>query len=160
MDNSCWTTTVSIIIIIQISWTFIFWVTRRRRFHTQFYVAFLPAIPSTGFSSGVKLERIPKHGTYFIHTRNDLRFCTFIWRFCTMDTRWRPRSDRSALHPSTNRINWIPWRKTQLHASSILSLIYTCGYSTRPNQHSYSTRKNSNTFKGVIWKNGYHSSTL
>lgn len=40
---------------------------RFRRFHTQFYVAFLPAIPSSGFSSGVKQERIPKHGTYFIH---------------------------------------------------------------------------------------------
>ncbi|KXN92183.1 Putative nudix hydrolase 7 [Leucoagaricus sp. SymC.cos] len=31
-----------------------------RRFHTQFYVAFLPAAPSSGFSSGAKQERIPK----------------------------------------------------------------------------------------------------
>ncbi|KAF9482816.1 hypothetical protein BDN70DRAFT_874629 [Pholiota conissans] len=32
-----------------------------RRFHTQFYVAFLPAAPSSGFTSGAKQERIPKH---------------------------------------------------------------------------------------------------
>ncbi|RDB21194.1 putative nudix hydrolase 7 [Hypsizygus marmoreus] len=31
-----------------------------RRFHTQFFVAFLPAAPSAGFSSGEKQERIPK----------------------------------------------------------------------------------------------------
>ncbi|KAF5381066.1 hypothetical protein D9615_004108 [Tricholomella constricta] len=31
-----------------------------RRFHTQFYVAFLPAAPSSGFSSGAKQDRIPK----------------------------------------------------------------------------------------------------
>jgi len=55
------------------------WITpvgQPRRFHTQFYVAFLPAIPSTGFSSGVKQERIPKHDggqevieARFIHPR-------------------------------------------------------------------------------------------
>ncbi|KAF8201778.1 NUDIX hydrolase domain-like protein [Pholiota molesta] len=32
-----------------------------RRFHTQFYVAFLPAAPSSGFTSGAKQQRIPKH---------------------------------------------------------------------------------------------------
>ncbi|KAF8963523.1 hypothetical protein BDZ97DRAFT_1820331 [Flammula alnicola] len=32
-----------------------------RRFHTQFYTVFLPAAPSSGFSSGAKQERIPKH---------------------------------------------------------------------------------------------------
>ncbi|KAG6917924.1 hypothetical protein DXG01_000361 [Tephrocybe rancida] len=31
-----------------------------RRFHTQFFVAFLPAAPSSGFSSGTKQDRIPK----------------------------------------------------------------------------------------------------
>jgi len=31
-----------------------------RRFQTQFYVAFLPAAPSSGFSSGTKQEQIPK----------------------------------------------------------------------------------------------------
>lgn len=31
-----------------------------RRFHTRFYVAFLPASPSSGFSSGAKEDRIPK----------------------------------------------------------------------------------------------------
>ncbi|KAF8077780.1 NUDIX hydrolase domain-like protein [Lyophyllum atratum] len=31
-----------------------------RRFHTQFFVAFLPAAPSAGFSSGAKQDRIPK----------------------------------------------------------------------------------------------------
>lgn len=31
-----------------------------RRFHTQFFVAFLPASPSAGFVSGAKQERIPK----------------------------------------------------------------------------------------------------
>lgn len=34
------------------------------RFHTQFFVTFLPAAPSTGFSSGAKHERIPKPGLY------------------------------------------------------------------------------------------------
>ena len=47
--------------------------TRFRRFHTQFYVAFLPAIPSSGYASSVKQERIPKHGAYFIY-RDDLGF--------------------------------------------------------------------------------------
>lgn len=32
----------------------------RRRFHTRFYITFLPAASSTGFSEGVKQERIPK----------------------------------------------------------------------------------------------------
>ncbi|KAF9052821.1 NUDIX domain-containing protein [Panaeolus papilionaceus] len=32
-----------------------------KRFHTQFYVAFLPEAPSSGFSSGAKQERIPTH---------------------------------------------------------------------------------------------------
>ncbi|KAF8892431.1 hypothetical protein BD779DRAFT_1509047 [Infundibulicybe gibba] len=39
------------------------WVTpvnAPRRFRTQFFVAFLPAAPSTGFSSGAKQDRIPK----------------------------------------------------------------------------------------------------
>jgi len=31
-----------------------------RRFHTQFFVTFLPAAPSSGFSSGAKQDRIPK----------------------------------------------------------------------------------------------------
>ncbi|KAG5637763.1 hypothetical protein H0H81_003330 [Sphagnurus paluster] len=31
-----------------------------RRFHTQFYVAFLPAAAASGFLSGVKQDRIPK----------------------------------------------------------------------------------------------------
>lgn len=30
-----------------------------RRFHTRFFVAFLPAAPSSGFSSGDKQERLP-----------------------------------------------------------------------------------------------------
>ncbi|KDR81733.1 hypothetical protein GALMADRAFT_135138 [Galerina marginata CBS 339.88] len=32
-----------------------------RRFHTQFFVAFLRKAPSSGFSSGAKQDRIPKH---------------------------------------------------------------------------------------------------
>jgi len=58
------------------------WITpvgQPRRFNTQFYVTFLPAIPSSGFSSGVKQERIPKHDggqevieARFIHPRTAL----------------------------------------------------------------------------------------
>lgn len=33
-----------------------------RRFHTQFFVAFLPAAPSSGFSSGAKQDRVVKPG--------------------------------------------------------------------------------------------------
>ncbi|KAG6833657.1 hypothetical protein H0H87_002853 [Tephrocybe sp. NHM501043] len=32
-----------------------------RRFHTQFFVTFLPAAPSSGFTSGSKQDRVPKH---------------------------------------------------------------------------------------------------
>ncbi|KAG6877732.1 hypothetical protein C0993_004549 [Termitomyces sp. T159_Od127] len=32
-----------------------------RRFHTHFFIAFLPATSSSGFSSGTKQDRIPKH---------------------------------------------------------------------------------------------------
>lgn len=45
-----------------------------RRFHTQFYVAFLPAAHSSGFSSGAKEERLPKHGTLYFH--GIIFFCT------------------------------------------------------------------------------------
>ncbi|KAG6862056.1 hypothetical protein C0995_007186 [Termitomyces sp. Mi166 len=38
-----------------------------RRFHTHFFVAFLPAASSSGFSSGAKQDRIPKHGTSHLH---------------------------------------------------------------------------------------------
>jgi len=53
-----------------------------RRFHTQFYVAFLPAAPSSGFSSGAKQERIPKHDggqevieARFVHPQKALEEC-------------------------------------------------------------------------------------
>ncbi|KIM49372.1 hypothetical protein M413DRAFT_438560 [Hebeloma cylindrosporum] len=53
-----------------------------RRFHTQFYVAFLPAAPSSGFSSGAKQERIPKHDggqevieARFVHPKQALDEC-------------------------------------------------------------------------------------
>ncbi|KAF9527032.1 NUDIX hydrolase domain-like protein [Crepidotus variabilis] len=53
-----------------------------KRFHTQFYVAFLPAAPSSGFSSGSKQERIPKHDggqevieARFVHPRVALDEC-------------------------------------------------------------------------------------
>ncbi|KAF8965210.1 NUDIX hydrolase domain-like protein [Flammula alnicola] len=53
-----------------------------RRFHTQFYVAFLPAAPSSGFSSGAKQERIPKHDggqevieARFVHPKKALDEC-------------------------------------------------------------------------------------
>jgi hypothetical protein len=58
-----------------LSWELL--VTRSSRFHTQFYVAFLPAAPSSGFSSGVKQERMPKHGTY-LSIGYDFNVCTFI----------------------------------------------------------------------------------
>ncbi|KAG6898274.1 hypothetical protein C0992_000719 [Termitomyces sp. T32_za158] len=37
-----------------------------RRFHTHFFVAFLTAKSSSGFSSGTKQDRIPKHGMCYI----------------------------------------------------------------------------------------------
>ncbi|KAF8163429.1 NUDIX hydrolase domain-like protein [Crassisporium funariophilum] len=53
-----------------------------RRFHTQFYVAFLPAAPSSGFTSGAKQERIPKHDggqevieARFVHPKIALAEC-------------------------------------------------------------------------------------
>ncbi|KAF8963528.1 NUDIX domain-containing protein [Flammula alnicola] len=53
-----------------------------KRFHTQFYVVFLPAAPSSGFSSGAKQERIPKHDggqevieARFVHPRKALEEC-------------------------------------------------------------------------------------
>ncbi|KAF9454613.1 hypothetical protein P691DRAFT_796156 [Macrolepiota fuliginosa MF-IS2] len=51
-----------------------------RRFHTQFFVTFLPAAPSAGFTSGAKQERIPKHdggqeviSARFVHPSEALR---------------------------------------------------------------------------------------
>ncbi|PPQ98830.1 hypothetical protein CVT24_003384 [Panaeolus cyanescens] len=53
-----------------------------KRFHTQFYLAFLPAAPSTGFSSGAKQERIPTHDgkqevieARFVHPKQALDEC-------------------------------------------------------------------------------------
>ncbi|TFK42463.1 NUDIX hydrolase domain-like protein [Crucibulum laeve] len=53
-----------------------------RRFHTQFYVAFLPEVAPTGFSSGEKQERIPKPDggqevveARFVHPRKALAEC-------------------------------------------------------------------------------------
>ncbi|KAF9566310.1 hypothetical protein CPC08DRAFT_740704 [Agrocybe pediades] len=53
-----------------------------KRFQTQFFVAFLPKAPSSGFSSGTKQERLPKHDggqevieARFVHPRNALDEC-------------------------------------------------------------------------------------
>ncbi|KAJ3515737.1 hypothetical protein NLJ89_g1572 [Agrocybe chaxingu] len=53
-----------------------------KRFHTQFFVAFLPGVPSSGFSSGAKQERIPKHDggqevieARFVHPQRALDEC-------------------------------------------------------------------------------------
>ena len=48
-----------------------------KRFHTQFFVAFLPSAASAGFTSGAKQDRLPTHGTLltnvsaFTHCRTD-----------------------------------------------------------------------------------------
>ncbi|XP_006458010.1 hypothetical protein AGABI2DRAFT_64679 [Agaricus bisporus var. bisporus H97] len=59
------------------------WITPKeapRRFHTQFFITFLPATPSTGFNSGAKHEHIPKTdggqeviSTRFVHPSAILR---------------------------------------------------------------------------------------
>ncbi|PPQ93225.1 hypothetical protein CVT25_015223 [Psilocybe cyanescens] len=53
-----------------------------KRFHTQFFVAFLPKTPSSGFSSGAKQEGIPKHDggqevieARFLHPKKALDEC-------------------------------------------------------------------------------------
>ena len=116
--------------------------TLTRRFQTQFFVAFLPKAPSSGFSSGVKQERIPKHGWYPSSSS------AINNRLIHRSYRWRSRSHRGAFRASEKSSGRMSRREDQRDASAILYHVYSSGHSARRRKHSGSTKESRDSLSG------------